>query len=126
MTTDPVDKKVFVIDILYQDGQFDSIQERLVKSKRPTRSVKREYDLMGKVVDSMGLINYKADTMYVLSTYYFTSCVSEIFNTSKGTFQSKIHPENTYLKMRMIILPICLKIQDIQNQRYTKLYLIGI
>ena len=71
---------------LENNGEFNTVKKRFVKSKKTSKDIKSEYSLMGKIIDSLGLIDYKTDTIYILSTYYFNSLVSEIFKTSKDTF----------------------------------------
>lgn len=74
------------MDVVYNNGEFNTVKKRFVKSKKTSKDIKSEYSLMGKIIDSLGLIDYKTDTIYILSTYYFNSLVSEIFKTSKDTF----------------------------------------
>ena len=86
ITSTPLEKKTLVMDVVYNNGEFNTVKKRFVKSKKTSKDIKSEYSLMGKIIDSLGLIDYKTDTIYILSTYYFNSLVSEIFKTSKDTF----------------------------------------
>ena len=86
ITSTPLEKKTLVMDVVYNSGEFNTVKKRFVKSKKTSKDIKSEYSLMGKIIDSLGLIDYKTDTIYILSTYYFNSLVSEIFKTSKDTF----------------------------------------
>lgn len=84
-TSAPIDKKTCITDIIYQDGKFNTIQERIVKSRKFKRYNKDEK--MVTVIDKSQLIDYKSDTLYVLNTCYLPSAsVSTIIKTRKGAF----------------------------------------
>lgn len=88
ITTVPEGKKTLVMDVIYNnDGTFNGVQERLVESRKPPRSVRNEYNFKGVLIDSLKLIDYKLDTIYILSEYYLPGgSVSEMFKTKKDTF----------------------------------------
>lgn len=81
MTFAPVGKKISITDVIYVGGggTYESVEQRSVRPRRASRSVRNEYVGMGHIIDSLGLINYRADTLYVLSTYRFMTSVSEYF-----------------------------------------------
>lgn len=84
-TSAPIDKKIFITDIIYQDGKFNTIQEKIVKSRKLKRDNKDEE--MATVIDKFQLIDYKSDTLYLLNTYYVPiASVSTIIKTRKGAF----------------------------------------
>lgn len=95
MTSAPVDKKIYITDIIYQDGKFNTIQERIVKSHKLKRDNKDEE--MATVIDKSQLIDYKSDTLYVLNTYYIPSAsVSTIIKTRKGAFDLAYNANGGY------------------------------
>ncbi|WP_276802905.1 hypothetical protein [Odoribacter laneus] len=81
----PVDEKIYITDVIYRDGKFDAIKERIErdsKFKQDYKDVK-----MGAVIDEAQLINYKSDTLYLLSNYYVPDAsVSITIKTKKGVF----------------------------------------
>lgn len=87
MTYAPIGKKTLIMNVIYDRSNFGALQERFVKSKKPAKSIRRNYALMGDLIDSLKLIDYKMDTVYVLSTYYVPSGnLSYIYKTQKDTF----------------------------------------
>lgn len=81
----PVDEKISVTDVIYQDGKFDTLQKRIVTNNKLKRNNKNAE--MEAVIDEAQLINYKSDTLYILSTYYIPAAsVSTTIKTGKGTF----------------------------------------
>ncbi len=95
MTANTVDGKVCVLDITYRNCKFDTIKKRVVKSrKKNKRHIKIDNDTISLLIDVAHLIDYKSDTLYVLSTYYMpTTSVSIAIKTRKGSF-SVAHNEN--------------------------------
>jgi hypothetical protein len=87
MTSSGVAKEMYVIDVIYQDGKFDTMQKRMVNST-VKRHRKNKKDGIGAVIDKAQLIDYESDTLYVLSTYYMPSAsVSTIvIKTGEGVF----------------------------------------
>ena len=80
MTSAPVEGKTLVTDVTYKDGAFNGVEKRLIKHKKSLRSTRNDYVLMGHIIDSLKLIDYKADTLYVLCQYYIPGgTVSELF-----------------------------------------------
>lgn len=87
MTTIPVGKNTTVTEIVNNDSQIETTQKRLVYSKKYKRQIKPQLDLMGEAIDSLQLINYKSDTIYVLSTLYLPAGTSSMtIKTQKETF----------------------------------------
>ena len=81
----PIDGKISVTDVIYRDSKFDTIQERIAKEDE--FKGKNINEKMGSIIDEMQLINYKSDTLYILSTYYLPDgSVSTIIKTNKGAF----------------------------------------
>lgn len=48
-------KKVFVTDVKYNNSAFGSVDERMVKPKRPSQYARDKYIAMGHIIDSLGL-----------------------------------------------------------------------
>lgn len=84
-TSDPIDKRITITNVIYQNGKFNSIQNQQIKSSRAKpHSIN---DKMRLLVDESQIIDYKLDTIYLLSTTYVpTSSVSMTIKTTKGTF----------------------------------------
>lgn len=81
----PIDEKISVTDVIYRDGKFDAIQKEIVKKNEFKQNNKNEE--IGTVIDEAQLINYKSDTLYILSTYYLPDAsVSTTIKTRKGAF----------------------------------------
>lgn len=81
----PVDKKIHITDVIYRDGKFDVIQERIVRSRKFKRDNNNEK--IGNAIDEAQLIDYKSDTLYVLSICHEPSAsVSTTIKTRKGAF----------------------------------------
>lgn len=81
----PIDEKISVTDVIYRDGKFDTIQKRIVKKDKLKQNNKNEE--IGTVIDKAQLINYKSDTLYILSTYYLPDAyASTTIKTNKGAF----------------------------------------
>lgn len=80
MTFAPVGGKTLVTDVTYKDGAFSGVEKRLIKHSKTSKSTRNNYVRMGHIIDSLNLIDYKADTLYVLSQYYIPGgTVSEFF-----------------------------------------------
>lgn len=87
MTSKPNGKKILVMDVIYDNGNFESIQEKVVRCKKSNQKFNNKWDKIGAVIDGLGLIDYKNDTIYILSTYYIPdTSTSYIFNTRRETF----------------------------------------
>lgn len=69
MTFAPVGGKTLVTDVTYKDGAFSGVEKRLIKHSKTSESTRNDYVRMGHIIDSLNLIDYKADTLYVLSQY---------------------------------------------------------
>jgi len=81
----PIDKKTHITDVIYRDGEFNTIQEREERGSK----FKRDYkdDKIGAIIDKTQLIDYKSDTLYILSTFYVPSnSVSTIIKIRRGIF----------------------------------------
>ena len=91
----PIDEKTSITDVIYRDGKFDTLQKRVVKNNKLKRNNKNEE--MGTVIDEAQLVNYKSDTLYVLSTYYLpASSVSSIIKTGNGPFDLLNNVDGSY------------------------------
>lgn len=87
MTSAPVGREIIVMDVLYTNGEFSSIKNKVVKNMKPLKNIKSEYDLINQEIDSLKLINYKNDTLYVLSTHYIPAAsTSMTIKTQEGIF----------------------------------------
>ena len=88
MISHPIEKKTFVMNVIYnEDGKFSDVEREWIKNRKPTKNAKNNYAAIGKIIDSLELVDYKSDTVYVLSTYDISrGNISSIYNTSKGTF----------------------------------------
>ena len=70
MTTAPISNKKSVKRVIYKGfGSFDSIQNTIVYSKELPERSRTYYKEMGKIIDSLDFINYKSDTIYILTFY---------------------------------------------------------
>lgn len=98
MTANTVDRKVCIWDIIYQNGKFYTIENRVVKSKKLNkRYIKNNNDTIGYIIDAAQLIDYKSDTLYVLSTYYMpTTSVSMTIKTRKTSFNIVHNADGEY------------------------------
>lgn len=91
----PVDKKVCITDIIYRNGKFDGIQERIVRGRQFKQDNRN--DRMGTVIDGAQLVNYPSDTLYVLSTHFIPNAsVSTTIKTRKGAFELVQDAEDGY------------------------------
>lgn len=101
----PVDKKVSITDVIYRDGKFDTIEKQIVKGVKFKHSCRNNE--IGTIVDEAQLVNYKSDTLYIISTTYIpNTSTSTIIKTRKGAFdfiysvdkECNIRPlENSYI-----------------------------
>jgi len=98
-----VDRKVCILDITYQNGKFDTIKKRVVKSRKLNkRYIKNDNDTIGHLINAAQLIDYKSDTLYVLSTYYMpTTSVSMTIKTRKESFNI-VHNEDGVYSIRSL------------------------
>lgn len=87
MTSIPKDKNVYILDIKNKDGKVEIKKNRFVNRAKFKRKVKHRYNLIGNIIDSLQLINYKLDTVYVLTTYYIPVYSESLtIKTRKDTF----------------------------------------
>ena len=90
MTFVPVDQKVDVTNITYQEGKFSTIKRGIIKGEELKQHARSINDLIRQIehlIDDIQLINYKEDTLYVLSEYYLPNAsVSMTIKTQKGAF----------------------------------------
>ena len=103
ITANTVDRKVCILDITYQNGKFDTIKKRVVKSRKLNkRYIKNDNDTIGHLINAAQLIDYKSDTLYVLSTYYMpTTSVSMTIKTRKESFNI-VHNEDGVYSIRSL------------------------
>lgn len=95
MAAVPVDKKICITDIIYRNGKFDSIQERIVRGRKLKQDNRN--DGIGAAIDKAQLVNYPSDTLYVLSTHFIPNAsVSTTIKTRKGAFELVQDAENGY------------------------------
>lgn len=98
MMTAPIGKKVHVMNVVYKNGQFDGIQENLEKRKKPNKQAIEKLDLIGEAIDGSQLIDYRLDTVYVLSTHYLpASSESMTVKTRKGAFDFIHDPSGGFI-----------------------------
>ena len=50
ITSTPLEKKTLVMDVVYNNGEFNTVKKRFVKSKKTSKDIKSEYSLMGKII----------------------------------------------------------------------------
>lgn len=95
MVSVPVDNKTSVTDVIYREGKFDTIQEHTVKGRKFKHDNKN--DVIGTIIDEAQLVNYKSDTLYVLSTHYIPNAsVSTIIKTRMGAFDFIYNADGGY------------------------------
>lgn len=111
MSSAPVGREAVVMDVLYMNGEFSSIEKKFIKNKKPSKNIKSEYELINKEIDSLKLIDYKNDTIYVLSTYYIPSGSSSMtLKTQKGVYDLIKNRSGKYS-----IRPMCDNSYDLSN-----------
>lgn len=87
MTSPPVGKKVYVMDVVYDNNAYSGLEEKSIRWRKPWESTRNGYAKMGQIVDSLNLIDYKADTIYVYSQGdLMRSSVSETFKVGDSHF----------------------------------------
>lgn len=97
ITSNPIERKISITDLTYREGKFNK-QERHIKNfKVKLRNIHND---LGRVIDDAKLINYKSDTLYLLSTYYIPDGSTDItIKTNKGAFDI-IYNKNTGYSLR--------------------------
>jgi hypothetical protein len=88
MTSAPVGKKSHVTDVVYDNDVYNGMEKRTVKWRRPDKSTRDRYAAMGRILDSLKLIDYKKDTIYIYSAGYLPDMgsVSEVFKSKNSRF----------------------------------------
>lgn len=95
MVSVPVDNKTSITDVIYREGKFDTIQEHTVKGRK--FKYDNRNDVIGTIIDDAQLVNYKSDTLYVLSTHYIPdTSVTTIIKTRMGTFDFIYNADGGY------------------------------
>ena len=84
-----IDGKRSVIDVVYKGSEFDFIREQIIiDDKRDLSSAQdNRIEKVGVAIDKAQLIDYKSDTLYLLSTFYIPAGhIFTIIKTKKGVF----------------------------------------
>lgn len=86
MVSSPVDKKIYVIDVIYENARYHSLNKRNVRNYKINQY--KENKVMELVIDKSKMIDYELDTVYLLSTYYLPDAsISMIIKTRKGAYE---------------------------------------
>ncbi len=103
VTAIPVDKQLHITDIIYLEGQFDSLQKQSVRASKAES--KKIWGNIGrranKVVDGAQIVDYESDTLYLLRGYndshYIDAPLEINLKTGKGAFNLfQTEPDGLY------------------------------
>lgn len=87
MTSAPVGRKINVMDVVYDNDAYSGLENQPVRWRKPWKSTRDRYAAMGRIIDSLDLIDYKKDTIYVYSQGDLPrSSVFEIFKVGNNRF----------------------------------------
>lgn len=88
MTSAPVGKTIHVMDVVYDNDAYSGLEEKSIRWRSPCENTRNRYATIGCIIDSLGLIDYKRDTIYVYSVGYLPviGSVSETFKVGNNRF----------------------------------------
>lgn len=87
MTSAPVGRKIDVMDVIYDNDAYNGIEVKSVRWRKPLKTTRDRYAAMGQIIDSLGLIDYRIDTIYVYSQGDLVrNSVFEIFKVGNNRF----------------------------------------
>lgn len=97
ITSNPIERKISITDLTYREDKFNKQKRHIKNFKVKLRNIHND---LGRVIDDAKLINYKSDTVYLLSTYYIPDGSTDItIKTNKGAFDI-IYNKNTGYSLR--------------------------
>ena len=91
----PNEQKTWGIETIYKDDKIEFSEEKVFK--RYKVKTHKQLDKMGDAIDYAGVINYKSDTVYILSAFYLpTNSVSLTIKANSGAYMLYKNTDNNY------------------------------